>query len=68
MHGHAFGGDQVDELFLTVSPLVAGREEGQTRFGFVEGQELLPDVTVAGDLTGVRRSGDHLFLHYRLKT
>jgi hypothetical protein len=28
----------------------------------------LPDVRVAGDLAGVRRSGDHLFLHYRLTT
>ena len=54
----------VDELFLTVSPLVAGRVEGQTRLGFVAGHELLPDVRVAGNLAGVRRSGEHLFLHY----
>jgi hypothetical protein len=48
--------------------LVAGREEGQTRLGFVAGQELLPDVRVEGDLAGVRRSADHLFLHYLLST
>jgi riboflavin biosynthesis pyrimidine reductase len=64
--GSMLGEELVDELFLTVSPLVAGRQEGQTRLGFVAGRELLPDVQVAGDLAGVRRSGDHLFLHYVL--
>ena len=64
--GSMLGERLVDELFLTVSPLVAGRAEGQTRLGFVAGRELLPDVRVAGDLVGVRRSGDHLFLHYAL--
>jgi riboflavin biosynthesis pyrimidine reductase len=56
----------VDELYLTVSPLVAGREEGQTRYGMVEGQALLPELRVDGRLAGVRRSGRHLFLHYEL--
>ena len=64
--GSIVGEQLVDDLFLTVSPLVAGRVEGQTRLGFVAGHQLLPDVRVAGDLTGVRRSDDHLFLHYRL--
>jgi riboflavin biosynthesis pyrimidine reductase len=66
--GSMLGEQLVDELFLTVSPLVAGREEGQTRLGFVAGQELLPNVRVEGDLAGVRRSGDHLFLHYLLRS
>jgi riboflavin biosynthesis pyrimidine reductase len=57
----------IDELFLTVSPLLAGREEGQTRLGLVAGRELLPGLRVEGDLAGVRRSGDHLFLHYLLR-
>ena len=57
----------VDELFLTVSPLLAGREEGQTRLGMVAGTELLPDLRVAAKLAGVRRSGEHLFLHYELR-
>ena len=64
--GSMLGERLVDELFLTVSPLVAGRKEGQTRLGLVAGRELLPGVRVEGDLAGVRRSGDHLFLHYRL--
>jgi riboflavin biosynthesis pyrimidine reductase len=64
--GSMLGAQLVDELFLTVSPLVAGREEGQTRLGFVAGRELLPGVRVEGGLAGVRRSDGHLFLHYRL--
>jgi riboflavin biosynthesis pyrimidine reductase len=55
----------VDELFLTVSPLVAGRASAP-RLALVEGVELLPDVRVAGRLLSVRRGGDHLFLRYRL--
>ncbi len=65
--GSMLGERLVDELFLTVSPLVAGRKEGsEARLGFVAERELLPGVRVEGDLAGVRRSGDHLFLHYRL--
>jgi riboflavin biosynthesis pyrimidine reductase len=67
---HVFGSmlrdGLVDELYLTLSPLVAGREEGQTRYGMVEGRALLPDVRVDGRLLGVRRSGEHLFLRYEL--
>ena len=56
----------VDELFLTVSPLLAGRTELGQRLGLVESQELLPAKTVSGRLLSLRRDGDHLFLRYRL--
>ncbi len=55
----------VDELFLTVSPLVAGRA-GSPRLSLADGAELLPNVRVAGDLVSVRRHESHLFLRYRL--
>jgi riboflavin biosynthesis pyrimidine reductase len=55
----------VDELFLTVSPVLAGR--GLTsRLGLVEGVELLPDTRVAGRLRSARTQGSHLFLRYGL--
>jgi riboflavin biosynthesis pyrimidine reductase len=54
----------VDELFLTVSPLVAGRSPASERWGFVQGHEALPDRPVRGRVLGVRRSGEHLFLRY----
>jgi riboflavin biosynthesis pyrimidine reductase len=55
----------VDELFLTLSPLVAGRAVG-ARLSLVEGVELLPGVRVEGSLRSVRRSGSHLLLRYGL--
>jgi riboflavin biosynthesis pyrimidine reductase len=57
--------DCVDELFLTVSPLLAGRS-GSGRLALVEGVELLPEVTPRAELLSVRAHEDHLFLRYRL--
>jgi riboflavin biosynthesis pyrimidine reductase len=56
----------VDELFLTLSPLVAGRAPGGVRLSLVEGVELLPDVRIEGELRSARRSGAHLLLRYGL--
>ena len=55
----------VDELFLTVSPLIAGRS-GVRRLSLGDGAELLPGVRVAGDLMSIRRHESHLFLRYAL--
>jgi len=55
----------VDELFLTVSPLLAGRAESR-RLGLVEGMELLPETRIGGRLRSVRAHGSHLFLRYSL--
>lgn len=54
----------VDELFLTVSPVLAGREAVGSTLGLVEGVALLPQARVGGRLASVRRSEDHLFLRY----
>jgi riboflavin biosynthesis pyrimidine reductase len=50
--------EAVDELFLTVSPLVVGG----IRLTLVESADLLPGMNAR--LLGVRRDGDHLFLRY----
>jgi riboflavin biosynthesis pyrimidine reductase len=68
---HLFGSLLVhgllDELFLTLSPLVAGRtSEGGEVLSLVEGLRLLPDRRVALELHGIRRHGEHLFLRYGL--
>jgi riboflavin biosynthesis pyrimidine reductase len=55
----------VDELFLTVSPLLAGRS-GRPRLSLADGAELLPDVRIAGRLLSIRRHESHLFLRYEL--
>jgi riboflavin biosynthesis pyrimidine reductase len=54
----------VDELFLTVSPVLAGRLAAGRRLGLVEGVELLPETRVAPQLRSLRMSGDHLFARY----
>ena len=53
----------VDELFLTLSPIVAGRGAGK-RLGLAEGAELLPGIRVEATPLSLRRSGGHLFLRY----
>lgn len=55
----------LDELFLTVSPLVAGRDAGYV--GFADGRAFLPDRRIATTLVSVRRHGDHLFLRHRFQ-
>jgi riboflavin biosynthesis pyrimidine reductase len=54
----------VDELFLTVSPVLAGRIVDARRFSLVEGVELLPAVRRVPRLASVRRGDNHLFLRY----
>jgi riboflavin biosynthesis pyrimidine reductase len=54
----------LDELFLTVSPVVAGRGE-EKRLGMVEGVELLPQHGAWTELVSVRRNGDYLFTRHR---
>ena len=55
----------VRELFLTISPLLAGRAV-QSRLPLVKGVELLPDATAVLGLLSARRHENHLFLRYRL--
>ncbi len=55
----------LDEMFLTLSPVLAGRDK-ELRLGMVEGVELLPKLPVWGRLLSARRHGDYLFLRYAL--
>jgi riboflavin biosynthesis pyrimidine reductase len=57
----------VDELFLTVSPVLAGRLGAGSTLGLVEGVALLPQTRVGGRLVSVRRSESHLFLRYEFQ-
>jgi riboflavin biosynthesis pyrimidine reductase len=68
--GPHFTGDLVvtgllDEAFITVSPVVAGRDR-EERLGMLAGVELLPGRGVWSRLLSVRRQADFLFLRYRL--
>ena len=66
MFGSLVASRLVDELFLTLSPILAGRGAG-ARLGLVEGVELVPQTRVAGRLRSVRAHGSHVFLRYALR-
>ena len=56
----------VDELFLTLSPVLAGHGGAGGRLSLLEGAELLPGRTPAATLLTLRRADSHLFLRYQL--
>jgi riboflavin biosynthesis pyrimidine reductase len=64
LFGSLAGAGLIDELFLTVSPLVAGRSPADERLALVEGTALLPERRVGRELLSTRLHGDHLFLRY----
>ena len=55
----------LDEAFITVSPVIAGRDV-EPRLGMVAGVELLPDRALWSRMLSARRHGDFLFLRYGL--
>jgi riboflavin biosynthesis pyrimidine reductase len=55
---------RLDELFLTVAPQIAGRDDHARRPGFVAGALFGPDNPRWGELVDVKRTGSHLFLRY----
>ena len=67
----AFGallvGGLVAELFLTTSPLLAGRPEKESRPALVEGVQLLPAVTARCELLTLKHCGSQLFARYRCR-
>jgi riboflavin biosynthesis pyrimidine reductase len=63
--GGLLGAGQVDQLFLTISPLLAGREKDERRPGFVDGIQLLGgNHSPWLSLLSARRQASHLFLRY----
>ncbi len=61
--GDFFSEALVDELFVTVSPLIAGRD-GHERAGVVAGREFAPETPIWGELLSIKRADNHLFLRY----
>lgn len=56
----------LDEAFITISPVIAGRAQ-ERRLGMVEGVELLPQHGAWSRLLSARRHGDYLFMRYDLR-
>ncbi len=62
--GELFAARLLDELFVTLSPQVVGRDDEQGRLSLVEGTALWPELPAWATLESVRRAGSHLFLRY----
>jgi riboflavin biosynthesis pyrimidine reductase len=62
--GDFFAEQCLDELFLTLAPQIAGRDDSGERPGLVEGQRFAPEHPLWGTLVGVKRGGSHLFVRY----
>jgi riboflavin biosynthesis pyrimidine reductase len=60
------GEDLLDELFLTIAPMLAGRA-GTGRTGLIAGLALLPGQLEWAEMISARRRGSYLFLRYRLQ-
>jgi riboflavin biosynthesis pyrimidine reductase len=57
--------NQVDEEFLTLSPVVVRGSKEQYRPGLLDGWALEPGHSLRTNLVSVRQAGDHLFLRTR---
>jgi riboflavin biosynthesis pyrimidine reductase len=64
LFGQFMAAEEVDELFLTLSPQIAGRTAGALRPALVEGTEFTPDSAPWFQLLTVKQSTDHLYLRY----
>ena len=58
----------LDELFLTLSPQIAGRDGHIERGGIVAGKIFAPDHPLWGKLISIKRGGSHLFLRYAFES
>ena len=55
----------VDELFLTLSPQIAGRKAAAIRPGLVQGMDFMPDCAPWFQLLSVKQRAEHLYLRYQ---
>jgi riboflavin biosynthesis pyrimidine reductase len=65
LFGQFLGADAVDELFLTLSPQIAGRKGDATRPAVVQGVEFVPDSAPWFQILSVKERAAHLYLRYR---
>jgi len=65
LFGQFLAAGVVDELFLTVSPQIAGRKGDRTRPAVVEGVEFVPDTAPWFEMVSVKEKAAYLYLRYR---
>ena len=59
--------DLLDDLFLTLAPVLAGRSTDVQRLGLLEGVAFAADALRPGRLLSARRHQGHLLLRYSLR-
>ncbi len=64
LFGQFLAVEAIDELFLTLSPQIAGRKEETIRPGLVEGIDFMPDRSPGFQLLSVKQRAEHLYLRY----
>ena len=64
LFGEFLAEEAIDELFLTLSPKIAGRGTA-IRPGLVQGMEFKPDATPRFQLLSVKQRAEHLYLRYQ---
>jgi riboflavin biosynthesis pyrimidine reductase len=65
LFGEFMAAQAVDELFLTLSPQIAGRTSDAVRPALVQGTAFMPECAPWFQLLSVKQSADHLYLRYQ---
>jgi riboflavin biosynthesis pyrimidine reductase len=65
LFGQFMAAQVVDELFLTLSPQIAGRTSDAMRPALVQGTAFMPESAPWFQLLSVKQSADHLYLRYQ---
>jgi riboflavin biosynthesis pyrimidine reductase len=63
--GQFLAAEAVDELFLTLSPQIAGRKGDATRPALAQGVEFVPDSAPRFQMLSVKQKAAYLYLRYR---
>lgn len=64
LFGQFIAANAIDELFLTLSPQIAGRSSDAMRPALVQGTAFTPQSAPWLQLLSVKQSANHLYLHY----
>jgi riboflavin biosynthesis pyrimidine reductase len=65
LFGRFLAAEAVDELFLTLSPQIAGRKGDATRPAVVQGVEFVPNSAPWFEMVSVKEMAGYLYLRYR---
>jgi riboflavin biosynthesis pyrimidine reductase len=65
LFGRFLAAEAVDELFLTLSPQIAGRKGNATRPAVAQGVEFVPNSAPWFEMVSVKEMAGYLYLRYR---